>query len=280
MVGAGRQWHSVPNSARHQLSRKMRLPDQKVYVWIVCAKSTWWKTVPPSKSRCRQFKGKHHNLLHKNAKGQHSNSNTDNQQSINPCASAFNAKRDVQAHALTFPSTSCNSHDTNTESDHKTNNFVSRFIGQRGSGAQVSILTEHCNQMLGVMKKPASLTIHGIGESGRTHSKSTTDLILDCTPVISVRALAPVDCATFRHMSNIKLADPTFGTPGKIDLLLGNKVYEHLMLEGKLKETNEWNAGSVVFFSVKGCSVGLLLAQLTNFLPPIPQALNQLHVTL
>ncbi len=152
------------------------------------------------------------------------------------------------------------------------------------SGAQVSMITEHCTQMLGLLKKPASLTIHGMGESGRTHSKSTTDLLLDCNPVIPVRAhvikavtrelpLAPVDCTTFRHMSNIKLADPTFGTPGKIDRLLHNEVYEHLMWEGKLKEINNPFLRETLFGWV-------VTGSIEKFLLTIPQARNQLHVTL
>ena len=37
----------------------------------------------------------------------------------------------------------------------------------------------------------------------------------------------------WKHLSNIRLADPDFGTPGSVDLLLGADVFSRTMLHGR-----------------------------------------------
>ena len=50
---------------------------------------------------------------------------------------------------------------------------------------------------------------------------------------------APLDPKALRRLGRLKLADPKFYKPGPIDILIGNDVYERLMMAGKIEETEE-----------------------------------------
>ena len=57
---------------------------------------------------------------------------------------------------------------------------------------------------------------------------------------------------TLESVINLKLADPNFNSPGRIDVLLGADVPEDVMKEGKLKEN-----GLHIRNSFFGLSLGL-----------------------
>ena len=74
--------------------------------------------------------------------------------------------------------------------------------------------------------------------------------LLDDDPVIPVEAFvldkvtrelpsAPWDPKALKRSRRLKLADPNFYQPGPIDILIGNDVYERLMMAGKIDETEE-----------------------------------------
>ena len=50
---------------------------------------------------------------------------------------------------------------------------------------------------------------------------------------------APLDPKALKRSRRLKLADPKFYQPGPIDILIGNDVYERLMMAGKIEETEE-----------------------------------------
>ena len=47
-----------------------------------------------------------------------------------------------------------------------------------------------------------------------------------------------VSTTSWKHLPNLRLADPTFSTPSKIDLILGAELYEAIMLDARIKENN------------------------------------------
>jgi len=48
-----------------------------------------------------------------------------------------------------------------------------------------------------------------------------------------------LDPKALKRSKRLKLADPKFYQPGPIDILIGNDVYERLMMAGKIEETEE-----------------------------------------
>ena len=43
---------------------------------------------------------------------------------------------------------------------------------------------------------------------------------------------------SWKHLPNLRLADPTFNTPSGIELILGAELYETIMLDARIKEHN------------------------------------------
>ena len=115
-------------------------------------------------------------------------------------------------------------------------------------GAQLSCITEHCVQTLGLAKETSSMQIFGIGASGSTLSKYKISFnLLGDDRVIPVQAFVldkvtrelPLDPKALKRSRRLKFADPKFYQPGPIDILIGNDVYERLMMAGKIEETEE-----------------------------------------
>ena len=116
-------------------------------------------------------------------------------------------------------------------------------------GAHLSCITEQCVQTLGLTKERYSMQIFGIDASGSTLSKYKVSFILFGEDrVIPVEAFvldkvtrelpsAPLDPKALKRSRRLKLADPKIHQPGPIDLLIGNDVYERLMMAGKSEET-------------------------------------------
>ena len=118
-------------------------------------------------------------------------------------------------------------------------------------GAQLSCITEQCVQTLGLEKKTSSMHIFGIGASGSTLSKYKVSFdLLGDDRVITVEAFvldkvarellsAPLDPRALKRSRRLKLADPIFYQPGPIDIIIGNDVYERLMMAGEIEKTDE-----------------------------------------
>ena len=49
---------------------------------------------------------------------------------------------------------------------------------------------------------------------------------------------AIVDISQMRHVDHLKLADPNFSVPGKIDILLGADIIEDLMLDNRIRDND------------------------------------------
>ena len=117
-------------------------------------------------------------------------------------------------------------------------------------GAQLSCITEQCVQTLGLAKERSSMQIFGIGASGSTLSKYKVSFNLLDDRVLPVEAFvldkvtrelpsAQLDPKALKRSRRLKLEDPNFYQPSPIDILIGNDVYERLMMAGKIEETEE-----------------------------------------
>ena len=119
------------------------------------------------------------------------------------------------------------------------------------SGSQSNLITENLVTRLGLPEKKQQVRIFGLGAKDELQHRGTTDFLI--TPkraaAIPVRAFVmskltnilpscKVSTSSFKHLPNLKLADPTFNTPSGIDMLIGAELYETIMLDARIKENN------------------------------------------
>ncbi|XP_063365996.1 uncharacterized protein LOC134654484 [Cydia amplana] len=133
------------------------------------------------------------------------------------------------------------------------------FIDQ---GSESSFITEATVQGLGLKNVPIKSTITMLEETSVTTNymvllklKSlinpdfNVQLVAYVLPKITTNLPArKVDASEWPHLQNLVLADPGYGTPNKIDILLGAVVYAQILEEG-----------------VKKGPVGTPIAQCTSF---------------
>ncbi|CAH0714376.1 unnamed protein product, partial [Brenthis ino] len=130
-------------------------------------------------------------------------------------------------------------------------------------GSHISFITQAAVQLLGIKRQAVKGHFAGLGGEINVVSKSKTDLVLhslhnpDCSVQVTAFVLDKitgflppqrVSVASWPILKDIKLADPNFHSPNKIDLLLGSDVYGNILMEG-----------------IRKCSSGSLLAQATIF---------------
>ncbi|KAJ8720595.1 hypothetical protein PYW08_006060 [Mythimna loreyi] len=133
----------------------------------------------------------------------------------------------------------------------RTGTFVLRSLLDQGS--QASFITESSVQMLGLRKIKNKSLISGLGsdQSATLHSKWFVTLrlqschdpnfkvVVKAHVLKNITSLLPerkiVLTSWSLQMSDLKLADPSFNTPNKIDILLGAEVYGQILMDGLIK---------------------------------------------
>lgn len=210
------------------------------------------------KTKCNVCKKKHHTLLHVNT--------TDSQ-------AESSAKGEVVTAALATTSSTTKSNNAAIDEpiccfgqlDHSHGLLATALVHVESTrigtatvlralldqGSQVSFITEAAVQFLGLHKKSTHTNIHRLGddEGSSVPSRSMVtfklqsrldpdfSLYVDAyvlnklTTVLPERKIVSVT----PPIANVKLADPSFHTPGKIDLLLGTRVVGEVLLEGLVK---------------------------------------------
>ena len=118
------------------------------------------------------------------------------------------------------------------------------------SASSISFVSERLAQALRLPRFRRDAKIHGVaGLSHDSHSQSFTNLVVspvqESTKEINVNAVIvprvtcdlpsqPVPFKTeWSHLADLALADPDFGRPGKIDLLLGVEVFSEVVHQGR-----------------------------------------------
>ena len=211
--------------------------------------------------KCKLCHKPHHTLLH--VDGSPGASSTPTSQPLNPTAPTFSPPPSVNSTPATvMPETSTVV--TNTAIELKSNSLLMtcRILIHAPDGTSVearalldnassaSFVSQRLAQSLHLPRASQRAKISGI--AGLTHSSTNQSLtsfsissVTSPEPKISVTAVVvpKVTCdlpfspisfkAGWDHLSDLELADPGFGQPGRIDLLLGIDVFVAVLLHGR-----------------------------------------------
>ena len=123
------------------------------------------------------------------------------------------------------------------------------------AGSTLSIISTKLMRFLSLEKTGKEVSISGIKSktSQQTHPMAKVTLASEFSPDwkrdITVAGLDEVirqlplqeahSVKRMKHIQNLSLADDQFDQPGKIDLLLGQNVWRHLFLDGRIKGAEE-----------------------------------------
>lgn len=119
-------------------------------------------------------------------------------------------------------------------------------------GSQSTFITEATVQLLGLHKTPIQMIISGIGKSEastaqhkvnvqmHSHQPNQPSVLLNAIVLKTLTSFMPSQQIFLpKHiLGDICLADPMFGKPGKVDILLGADVYSKVILPGIKTITN------------------------------------------
>ncbi|XP_069358461.1 uncharacterized protein [Maniola hyperantus] len=204
-------------------------------------------------TRCRYCKGKHHSQIHG------SNLSTQNpgvnNQSVDSNDIGTNSTTEQGETTIENITTCC----SNTKSQVLLATALLKAETNTGStmtlralvdqGSQASFITESAVRLLGLKKVKANSVITGVGNAS-LDSKYVVYLKLQSLqdPTFTIRVKAHVlnkltsfipDRKFVAHLwpnlPKMKLADPDFNIPSKIDTLLGADVYCHILVEGLIR---------------------------------------------
>lgn len=115
------------------------------------------------------------------------------------------------------------------------------------SGAQPNFMSQELCKLLKLPQQSTSMTIEGGNNVVSTSQCKTTTIysrfnnyqeslsFLVVDKVTNVMPAIPVDVNAFQIPANIKLADPTFYVPGKVDLIIGSEVFWRLLCVGQIQ---------------------------------------------
>ena len=119
--------------------------------------------------------------------------------------------------------------------------------------AELSFITKRAVQALFLKKRATDVSISGIGATSAGTATSVVNVTLrsrvnpefhvnlDALVLKRLTSTVPsftVEQANWEHVRGLELADPSFGLPGKIDLLVGAEVYCNL-ITGNLRKGTE-----------------------------------------
>lgn len=195
-------------------------------------------------TRCRVCKRKHHSLLHpKNVKS------TEPEDACESAAQSSSQDEHLvtcfsNVHSQVLLATAMV-----TAESKSGNRCALRSLLDQGS--QASFITESAVQLLGLKKVPNMSLISGLGsDQGASIASKYMVRIkiqsrLDSNFVVIVNAHVLKKLTTilpktkliqlWSSVSDVKLADPAYHIPSKIDLLLGADVYGQILIEGLIK---------------------------------------------
>lgn len=147
-------------------------------------------------------------------------------------------------------------------------------------GSQVNLISESACQKLRLKKQKTNIPLMGIGGTNVGQLKALVDTaigsIVDSNYHCALTALVmskitqthTIDGSghEWQHLSGLALADVTYETPGKIDLLLGAEVYAEILMPGLVKGPS----GSPMAQQTK---LGWILSGLNS----VPSAQSRIH---
>lgn len=208
-----------------------------------------------SRFKCRFCRKRHHSMLHDKTQSSSSESTTaaiQNQSSKDACNTpeASTSSQTVTLHNVSSEviSNSVLLATALVQVDSPTGTHTLRALVDPCSEA--SFISEEAVKQLGLPTKTLHTSVDGLGANTPQKSTSSVEFsIKSCQeshrshhvtalifPVITRHLPQQVfPSHTWNHLKHLPLADPTFAQPGKVDLLLGAKIYKHIILPGLLK---------------------------------------------
>lgn len=235
-------------------------------------------------STCHVCKRRHHSLLHREFKKQAGDDRpvtqetTTNSKDVNKVtAHVLSEEQQPGQHILL--ATALVDVTSRTGQTH-----VFRALIDQGSEA--SFVAARVVESLGLKKTPINGVVSGVGEGNKVcinhlvglHIKSRYkgDFSIDVNAYVLkslTRSLPAREIKGFNwpQLRDVKLADPTFGVPGRIDILLGADVFGKIIDSGLLK-----GPGEVV---AQHTHLGWILSGDTYTTPTNTQHITSLHIT-
>lgn len=203
-----------------------------------------------SRFSCRFCRKRHHSMLHD--KGQSSQST--------PAVSQNHDKKNISTTPETTKSVTL--HNVNSEAN-SSNVLLATAMVQIDSPdgthtfralvdpcSQASFISEEAARQLRLPTKALLTSVNGVGAQLSQRSTSTVEFVIKSChglprshPVTALVLPSITQCLphrmfhpnTWTHLQHLPLADPTFAQPGKIDLLLGAKIFKRIILPGLQK---------------------------------------------
>ncbi|XP_063243611.1 uncharacterized protein LOC134542933 [Bacillus rossius redtenbacheri] len=226
----------------------------------------------PSKSSCHHCKARHHSMLHFGGQRSEEDSIPSNSDKEPPSSDSNPATVAVTAAKPTSTTTILLSTAQVQIFDRSGVPCVVRALLDTAS--QASFITEQCLQRLRLVRRQAHLPIHGLSSTPVNVAKSYTSVVIspvgnpDNQFALDVFVLpritnnlpsAKLSSDVRRSVAHLKLADPSFDTPGPVDLLIGADLFPLLVTGGKIE------GSPVALDSVLGW---ILMGRVDTKLPP------------
>lgn len=198
---------------------------------------------------CRRCGRRHHSLLHieranmqsKDDLVQSTTSNENNSESETKVVAHFSKSEPSSPEVLLATAK------VNVKSRNGYNYIIRALLDQ---GSQASFITESTVQLLGLKRVPVSGRVSGLGDAN-TRIKHMVSLSIKSrtNPVFSLQVNAyvlgslttmlptcMVNLSGWLNTVKISLADQEYGSPGKINILLGAEAYSEVLLEGIMRD--------------------------------------------
>ena len=149
-------------------------------------------------------------------------------------------------------------------------------------GAAINLITSKAAQELNLPLTKANLRFSGVSGAPCKPARHCTEMNISnlegtktlqlkaavvpiVTELIPAQEMAPID--DLPHLSGLELADPTFHIPGKIDILLGAKVFVDILTKQMVKGLDGEPAAMETIF---GWAIGGAARSLEKYNTPIP----------
>lgn len=205
-----------------------------------------------SVSRCKECKAKHHTSIHANYSNT-STSNMQNNSTSNQNSHSGNIKR---ANALTNATNSSDKRVLLATAIVHVQTSEGETIPVKAlidGGSENAVITNRLVVQLGLEKTRDGTTIKGIGDvevireetsvkfkiSSHVDTSFSVEVEASTMQKISDLPFIPIYKKNWSHLSGIKLADPKFDSPSQVDILLGAKVYEQIILDGLIPKKED-----------------------------------------
>lgn len=211
-----------------------------------------------SLSTCRRCNQKHHTLLHFEKHTTNNFSSAENDVSTQPSTSQGNLASSSSATSTTNPVFSAAGVLAKNQivllstalieiRDNSNNYQILRCLLDPGSMS--SFITQKAVNRLGLSSNKFAIEVKGLGDMQTyvSHGRVTISFkpLGQPLPLLSTDAIilnkicdnlpsSHIPVQTWSHISNLKLADPNFYSPGAIDILLGADVFSKLILNGRI----------------------------------------------